>query len=157
MRKEYFRLLFKLMGQHKNIFALTGDLGYIGFDRIKTEYGKRFINCGASEQAMLDIAVGLALSGAIPFTYTITPFYLRAFETIRTYLNHEEHHIIMVGSGRDKDYETDGFSHDATDISTLLNGLPNVAQFYPESKEQMTTVVESSLFMKQPAFISLKR
>lgn len=157
MRKEFFRLLYQLMDRDKKIYALTADLGYGGFDRIKDSFPKRYLNVGASEQAMMDIAVGLAQSGMVPFTYTITPFYLRAFEGLRTYLNYEKHHVIMIGSGRDKDYEHDGISHWADDIDYYLSPLENIVKFYPESNDQMKTVVDSSLYMKQPVFISLKR
>lgn len=157
MRKEYFKLLYKLMRDNNDIYALTADLGYGGFDSIKRDYKDRFFNCGASEQAMMDIAVGLVLAGKLPFTYTITPFYLRAYETIRTYINHEKYPIIMAGSGRDKDYEHDGVSHWADDIDKLFAPFNNIVKFYPDNIEGMKTAVESAVYMKQPIFISLKR
>ena len=63
----------------------------------------------------------------------------------------------MIGSGRDDDYKHDGFSHDATDFQDYFQTLQNIVTFYPESTAQMKTVVESSVFMKAPVFISLKR
>ena len=59
-----------------NIYLLTGDLGYGLWDEIKKEFPDRYINTGAAEQALIDIAVGLALDGKIPFVYSITTFLL---------------------------------------------------------------------------------
>jgi len=59
-------------------------------DKIREDYPQRFLNTGAIRQAMMGIAVGLALEGKIPFVYTNLPFLLyRPFETLRNYVDHE--------------------------------------------------------------------
>lgn len=158
MRRQFFVELNELMEENENVVALTGDLGFGGFDIIREKWeGTRFWNVGAAEQTMLDVAVGLALKGKIPFVYTITPFYLRGFETIRTYVNHEKLPVIMIGSGRDKDYAHDGFSHDASDISKFLEPLKNIKTYYPNDKSQIRGLLETLIKDPIPAFISLKR
>lgn len=149
--------LYKQMASNRKIILLTGDLGYSIFDFHQEDMPEQFINTGAAEQALLDISCGLALEGMIPFVYTITPFYLRAFETLRTYINHENIVVHMVGSGRDKDYAHDGFSHDASDIREFLDPLKNIQQFYPETKESIPELVAKLIESKNPTFISLKR
>lgn len=146
------------MTLNSDIVALTGDLGYKGFDQIRIDYPNRFINCGASEQAMLDMAVGLAQSGKIPFVYSITPFLLyRPFETLRTYINQENVNVKLVGSGRDKDYAHDGFSHDASDAKQILDTLPHILQLWPQSKEEIPALVKFMVQHEGPQFISLSR
>ena len=79
------------MKENKNIFLLTGDLGYNLWDNIKIDFKDRFINAGSSEQLMMGMAIGLAMDGKIPIVYSITPFLLyRPFELIRNYVNHEK-------------------------------------------------------------------
>jgi transketolase len=154
MRKEFFKQLYEVMKNNSNVWALTGDLGYGGFDKIRKDFPNRFLNCGASEQTMLDLAVGLSYAEQIPFVYTITPFFLRGFETLRTYISHENLPIKLCGSGRDNDYEVDGFSHDATDFQRILSTL-DIIQDYPEelSKDYVAKMVKR----KFPEFVSLKR
>jgi len=142
------------MKKNPKVWALTGDLGYGGFDKIQKDFPDRFLNCGAAEQSMLDIAVGLAYEGCIPITYTITPFYYRAFETIRTYIAHEQLPIIMVGAGRDRDYSDDGISHWADDAKKIFDTL-KIIQVYPGTKEDVD--VESMIRAKKPIFLSLAR
>lgn len=149
--------LYNEMISNEKIIVLTGDLGYGQFDKIRADFPDRFINTGAAEQALLDIACGLALEGKIPFVYTITPFYLRAFETLRTYINHEKIPVRMVGGGRDKDYAHDGFSHDACDIQEFLNPLKNIVQHFPQEKEDVPTFIKQMIDLHQPSFISVKR
>ncbi len=65
-RKQFVDELKRQMSKNKKIWFLTGDVGYSFVEELK---GDRYINCGASEQAMMDIAVGLAYAGQIPFVY----------------------------------------------------------------------------------------
>lgn len=156
MRRLLADELYKHMKRDKRIYLIVGDLGYKVWDQHFKDFPDRCINVGAAEQTMMDIAVGLAYEGKIVFTYTITPFYLRAFETIRTYVDHENLPIIMLGSGRDKDYADDGISHDATDIDSFLKPLKNIERYYPE-KINITYLLKTSVENPAPIFISLKR
>ena len=158
MRKTFFDSLYELMGKNENIYALTGDLGYIGFDKIRDIFPDKFINCGASEQTMMDMAVGLAYEGKIPFVYSITPFLIyRPFETLRTYINHEKLNVKLIGSGRNQDYIHDGMSHYANDVEDVLRTLPNIVQYYPESKEEIPNILIEMLGDERPGFLSLRR
>lgn len=148
--------LYQAMQDNPNVFCLTGDLGFGMLDQIKKDYPQRFINTGAAEQALLGLAVGLALEGKIPFVYTISSFYMRAMETINLYLHKEGVAIQMIGSGRDNDYKHDGYSHDATMFQNMLK-LLNVDQYYPETKEVIPAMVKMMIKNKKPSFISLRR
>ena len=145
------------MKENENVFALTGDLGYIGFNQIQKDFPDRFVNCGASEQTMLDIAVGLAYEDKIPFCYTISPFFYRAFETIRTYIDYEHLNVKLIGSGRYKDYKHDGYSHDATDIAGHLKMLFAIREKWPETKEEIPLIIKEMCESDQPYFLSLRR
>ena len=158
MRKEFMRELVKRAGINKNIWLLTGDLGYGILDEFRDKYPERFIQCGASEQAMLDIAVGLAYEGKLPFVYSITTFLVyRGFETIRTYINHENLPVKLIGSGRDKDYAHDGWSHDATDVRKFLDPFDNLEQFWPIDEKYIPEMLDEMIKNKKPSFISLRR
>lgn len=164
MRKEVINKLFTLMKDNENIIVLTGDLGFGLFDELKESYPQRFINCGAAEQAMSDIAVGLALSGKIPIVYSITPFLLyRCFETWHLYANEEKIKVILIGSGRDKDYHIDGPSHDASDDYKLFFGgddesiLNNFEKSWPGSSKIACEVLDKAIRGNKPYYINLTR
>jgi transketolase len=146
------------MEVNPDIWALTGDLGYGGFDQIQEKFPDRFINTGASEQSMINIAVGLALQGKIPYVYSITSFLLyRPYEAIRNYINHEKIPVKLVGSGRDKDYAHDGFSHWSADAKSVLDNLPNIIQYWPKKETEIIGIIKDTAINKKPCFISLIR
>lgn len=154
MRRKFAVILYDLMSCNENIILLTADLGYGMLDRIKEKFPDRFINTGAAEQAMMDMAVGIALSGKIPVVYSITPFLLfRPFETIRNYINHEKIPVIMVGSGRDDDYKA-GFSHYAGDHDIIRN-LENIE--FHSHEEISPEVIKRIILSGKPSYINLRR
>lgn len=158
MRGYFAYSLFEEMGKNKDIWLLVGDLGYRVFDAHFEKYPERCINTGAAEQALIDIAIGLALEGKIPVCYSITPFLLyRPFESLRTYVNHEKIPIKLVGSGRDSDYHIDGFSHFAGDDKDVMHLLPNIKAWWPEDKEMMPKAVNDMLTNGKPVYLNLRR
>ena len=158
-QRGYFaHYIYRRMKMNKAIMLVCIDLGYHVFDQHFMDMPKQTINTGASEQAAMDMAVGLALAGRIPFVYSITPFLLfRPFETLRTYIDHERIPVMLVGSGRDTDYEHDGFSHNATDDSLILSTLHNIRQYRPATKDEVPTMVNLMITQKEPAYINLSR
>jgi transketolase len=158
MRYKFAELLEQAMEKNKDIFFLTGDLGYKIFDSILEKYPDRAYTVGASEQLMLGMAVGLADSGKIPFVYSITPFLLyRPFEIIRNYVNHENCNVKMVGCGRDNDYEHDGFTHFAGDDKDIMAPLTNIEKFWPRDKTALITDFEELINNNKPSYLNLVR
>jgi len=156
-RGTFAKELFSKMKENSNIYLLTGDLGYGMFDTFPLTFNNRYVNCGASEQVMLDIACGLAIQGKIPFVYSCTSFLLcRAFETIRTYINYEKLNVKLVGSGRDKDYLQDGISHWAEDDKDIMKLFPHIRCFRPEIPEDVPIMLNEML-IDGPCYINLRR
>jgi len=151
MRQQFFRDLHKLMFDNWNVYFITGDLGFGLADKIRDDFPDRFINVGAAEVTMLGVGIGLALEGKVPICYSITPFLLfRPYEGIRNYLHHEQIPVILVGSGRGKDYEHDGFSHWAEDDAEALRHL-NIEIYY--DYENLNDIVAKN----KPVYINLSR
>ncbi len=158
MRKIFFQELYQKMARNKDIWSISGDLGYGGFDPIKKDFPDRFINTGAAEQSMIGIAVGLALENKIPFVYSITPFLLfRPFEVLRNYINHEKIPVKLVGSGRDGDYINNGFSHWAGDDRIVKKIFPNIVSLRPKSKEEIPGLLNIMIRTKKAFYLNLKR
>lgn len=157
MKKEFFDTIIQKMKSNPDIYFISAGLGWPRTDELK-QFGSRYIQTEASEQTACDIAVGLAYDKRIPFVYTITPFYLRAFETLRTYMDHENLHVCLVGAGRDQDYSTlDGFSHEAGDIPSLIASLPNFTIYMPPHVLAMELMIQSMIDHQEPSFISIPK
>ena len=157
MRKRFAKILHNHMKKNNKIFLLCGGVGYGVLDRILHDFPKRALNFEASEQTMINAAVGLALSGKIPFCYAITPHLYYAFSSIRNYLNHEKIPVKLVGIGRDRDYGNLGFTHWAEDVRKVFDIFPNIIQYYPDIKEEMPNIVEELIGNNKPCFLNLNR
>jgi len=161
MRRRFFKLIHELMAKDKDIYFLTGNLGYVGIDPIKKDYPERYIDCGAAECGMVGAAVGLSLSGKKVFCYSITPFLLwRPAEWIRNYLDYESIPVCLCGSGREDDYKTEGFTHYAGDdygLMSLTHGVFDINSCWPETEEEMEQVVKMFIKKPVPTYLNLKR
>jgi len=158
MRKQFAQLLHNEMGANKNIYLITGDLGYGLWDKIRDDYPDRFFNVGSSEMAMMGMAIGLAMEGKIPFVYSITPFAIyRPFEMIRNYLSHEKIPVNIIGGGRDKEYGYLGFSHWGEDDVKFMNNFENILSFKPNDDFELEETLEYSLNINLGVYINLKK
>ena len=157
-RAHFADLIYKKMSKNKKIWIVVNDLGYKMWDKVRENFSDRFINVGAAEQAMMGIAVGLALSGKIPIVYSITTFLLyRPFETIRNYINYEKIPVKLIGGGRDKDYLHDGFSHWAEEDKEILSILKNIESVWPENNEDISQIVDEMIKKNKPWYVNLRR
>lgn len=157
MRRLFASELLKYAKKDKEIVIVSFDLGYKMWDEFIKLSGQ-FYNVGASEQAGIGIAVGLALSGKKVFCYTITNFLIyRPFEFIRLYLEKDGIPVRLIASGRDKDYLEDGITHHSEDAKSILNCFENIIQYWPETKEEIPEIVENMVNSNRPGFVSLRR
>ena len=158
MRKIFVDQLFQLMKEDESIIVLVGDLGYGLFDNMRLNFPDRCINVGAAEQLMIGIATGIALEGKIPICYSITPFLIyRPFEFIRNYLGIEGIPVKLVGSGRNKDYLTAGYTHHSDEVGSILNQFSKIDKFFPEDGSELINQLKNFIYSKNPGFMSLKK
>jgi transketolase len=158
MRPQFSQGIYDAMAKNSNIWVITSDLGYKMWDNIRAKYPQRFVNTGAAEQAMMGIAVGLALEGKIPIVYSITPFLLyRPFETIRNYLNNEQIPVKMISSGRNKEYDTEGFSHWSTDDRKVMKIFTNIISYWPTDTSSIPKLIDKMLKSSKPWYINLSK
>lgn len=158
MKRYFADILHAKMSERKDIWVVTGDLGYRMWDEIRKDYPERFINVGAAEQTMLGIGIGLALKDKIPFVYSITSFLLfRPFESIRNYVNQEKIPVKLVGSGRDRDYLHDGFSHWAEEDKKIMAMLSNVHSRWPQTNEELPDLIDEMIRNTSPYYLNLRK
>jgi transketolase len=158
MRKTFAKELYKIMKRNKKIYFLVGDLGAGIFDEIKKNFSHRFINCGAAEQSMVGIAVGLSLNGFIPIVYSITPFLIfRPYEFLRVLVSYDKTNVKLIGSGRNEDYSDHNFTHMSKEDKMIMHSLKNIRSFYPKTKEEIPNLLKTIIKYKGPCYINLKR
>ncbi|HYZ85785.1 MAG TPA: transketolase C-terminal domain-containing protein [Bryobacteraceae bacterium] len=132
MRTAFIRSLVELAKQDERIWLVCGDLGYSVLEEFATAFPKRFLNAGVAEQNMTGIAAGLALSGKIPFTYSIANFpVMRCFEQVRNDVCHHNLPVKIVAVGGGLSYGTAGYTHYAVEDLAVMRALPHMTVVAP--------------------------
>lgn len=157
-RRRFADGIYSQMKKNPKIFVLVGDLGYKMWDEVRRDFPDRFINTGAAEQAMIGIAIGLAEAGKIPVVSSISSFLIsRPFETIKNYIDREKIPVKLVGSGRDKDYFDNGFSHWLPEDKKIMELFTNIKSVWPETADDVSILVPKMIKDKNPWYINLRR
>lgn len=158
MKKRFIETLIKLAEKDKNIYLLTGDLGFSALEDFAEKFPERFINCGVAEQNMIGVAAGLALSGKKPYVYSIVPFLtMRCFEQIRNDICYQNLDVKLVGVGGGFSYGDLGATHHAIEDIGILRALPNMTILCPADLAETEQLILKSYQTKNPTYIRLVR
>jgi len=156
MRKSFVKALIELAKKDKDVCLLTGDLGYHVFEEFVKEFPDRFFNCGISEQNMVGMSAGLALSGKKPYVYSIVPFAtLRPFEQIRTDICYQNLNVKIIGVGGGFSYGTLGSTHIVLEDLAVMRALPNMTVLCPSDLFETEELVLRSYEKSGPTYIRL--
>jgi transketolase len=158
MRKLFFKKLLEFTKKDKDIFILFGDLGNKFFSDFQKLDPKRFINVGVSEQNMIGLAAGLAMSGKNVFCYSIVPFItMRALEQIRVDLCKDNLNVKLLGAGGGVCYGLEGVTHHALEDIGILRTLPNMTIVSPCDSVSTEALAGESISHKGPLYVRFGR
>ena len=132
MRDTFVKTLLEIAKRDKNVYIVTGDLGFGVLKPFWTELPDQIINAGIAEQNMTSIAAGLAMQGKIVYTYSIGNFpTLRCIEQIRNDCAYHNANVKVVCVGGGFVYGSLGMSHHATEDIAMMRALPDVTVLAP--------------------------
>ena len=132
MRDTFVRTLLEFAKKDKNVYIITGDLGFGVLKPFWTELPDQIINAGIAEQNMTSIAAGLAMQGKTVYTYSIGNFpTLRCIEQIRNDCAYHNANVKVVCVGGGFVYGSLGMSHHATEDIAMMRSLPDVTVLAP--------------------------
>ena len=132
MRNAFVKTLFEIAKKDKNVYVVTGDLGFGVLKPFFEELPDQIINAGIAEQNMTSVAAGLAMQGKIVYTYSIGNFpTLRCIEQIRNDCAYHSANVKVVCVGGGFVYGSLGMSHHATEDIAIIRALPDVTVMAP--------------------------
>jgi len=156
MRIAFVEKIKKLMDENVKICLLTCDMGIILFDSIREKHPKRFINLGLCEGNMMGVASGMALTGKIPFVYTIASFATqRCFEQIKVDVCYQQANVKIIGIGAGISYSISGSTHHTISEISMLRALPNMTIVSPADQIEAEVMTETVLHHKGPTYMRL--
>ncbi len=156
MRKAFVKKLAELVSADKDVYLLTGDLGFSIFDEFKVKYHDKFINVGVSEANMIGMAAGMAMRGKKVFVYSIIPFItFRVLEQIRNDLCLQSLPVKIIGVGEGLTYGTSGPTHHSIEDIGVMSSLSNLVVLSPGDPIEVERLFELSLELDTPCYIRL--
>jgi len=148
MRNSFATEITKLACKNKKIVLLSGDIGNRLFDNFRKLNKNRFYNCGIAEACMTGIASGIASSGLLPITYTITPFNtMRCLEQIKLDICYPNLPVIIVGTGSGLSYASLGSTHHSLEDIAILRSIPNMNILCPSDPTEVKKLLRDALLI----------
>jgi transketolase len=158
MRTAFIETLFELAQQDKRIVLIVGDLGFGVVFPFMEHLPNQFVNAGVAEQNMTGMAVGMAISGKIVFTYSIANFpVLRCLEQVRNDICYHNANVKVVSVGGGMAYGSLGPSHHATEDIAIMRALPNVTVVAPGDPIETELATRALVEQDGPAYLRLGR
>ena len=158
MRNIFINKLIERARKDKDIYLLTGDLGYRVLEPFRDEFSDRFINVGIAENNMVGIGTGLALAKKKIYLYSILPFLIfKNIEQIRNNICLHDLNIKLIGTGGGFHYGVHGISHNTTEDLSIMRSLPNMTVFTPGTRIEVEMIINLMFDHKGPSFIRLGR
>ncbi|MFT3831047.1 MAG: transketolase [Opitutaceae bacterium] len=130
-RKAYGAALERLRDAWPQLVVLDAEVSNsTGAERFAHAAPTRFFEMFIAEQAMVEIAVGLALRGKIPFASTFAAFFTRASDQIRM-AQYSDANIKLVGSHAGVSIGEDGASQMGLEDFALFRAVPGAVVLHP--------------------------
>ncbi|MCH7604812.1 transketolase, partial [Patescibacteria group bacterium] len=156
MRTSFIKTVEELAARDKDIFFVTGDLGYNVIENFVKKFPAQFVNAGVAEQNMTGMAAGMALSGKTVFTYSIANFpSLRPLEHIRNDICYNNANVKIVSIGAGFQYGGLGASHHATEDIAIMRALPNMVVISPADGIDTELATKAIVEYEGPCYLRL--
>lgn len=158
MRKTSLQGVYTLAKKDKRVVFVGSDLGHGTLDDFKKEFPDRFFMEGVSEQHLIGMLAGLALSGKIPYYNTIAIFtYRRCLEQVILDVCLPNLPVRLIGSGGGYVYTPLGPTHLATDDIAVLRTIPNMTIVAVADATEMERLMPQTLDWPGPIYIRLAK
>ncbi len=159
MRIAYGQALVELGRLHEDLVVLSADVSNSDHSYMFEEvFPDRFFNVGIAEQALVDVAVGLANGGKVPIANTFAfLFATRALEQVRTHLCYGEANVKLAAAYGGLSDSFDGPTHHAATDLAIMRSLPNMTVVVPADPEGVNKLLPQVAAWEGPVFFRLCR
>ncbi|TMC81412.1 MAG: transketolase [Chloroflexi bacterium] len=156
MRTAFIQALNELADSDPRVCLIVGDLGFSVIEEFSQKHPDQFVNAGVSEQNMIGLAAGMALTGKIVFTYSIGNFAtLRCLEQIRNDVCYHRANVKVVSVGGGVAYGNLGVTHHASEDVAIMRALPNMVVVAPGDPVEARLATRAVVELDGPAYLRL--
>ena len=156
MRFEAVKSIYRAGENDRNVYFITGDYGHAHNEEFKKDWQGRYFNGGMSEQNIIGMAAGIALSGGKVFVYSITPFVtLRCYEQIKVDVCDHDVDVTIVGGGSGFAYGDAGVTHYSIEDIAAMRALPRMKVVCPANPMETRQLMDQVVKLGGPAYVRI--
>lgn len=157
-RESFGKTLVEVGAKDPNVVVLVADVSSsVKTDYFAKKFPERFFNVGIQEAGMVDVAVGFALAGMIPFINTFAGLYLRSLEQIRTCVAYARTNVKIVGGFAGLSDFKDGPTHHAIIDISMMRAMPNMLVVVPADATEVKKLLPLVAEYDGPIYIRISR
>lgn len=156
VREAFAAALTDLVEAGKDVYGVFPDsLSAMRAIAFGEKYPERYVECGIAEQCAVDVAAGMATTGAIPFVGSYAGFLtMRAGEQMRTFVGYTDQNVKFAGFNAGcMGGEREGVTHQFYEDLAFVSSLPNFKIFTPADGNQMFKAVKIAADIKGPVYL----
>jgi len=159
MRRAYGEALIELGKVREDVVVLSADVSNSDHSAMfEAVYPDRFFNVGVAEQALVDVAVGLANGGKVPIANTFAfLFATRAVEQVRTHLCYGVANVKLAGAYGGLSDSFDGPTHHSVIDLAIMRSLPHMTVVVPADPVGLKKLLPQLVAWEGPVFFRLCR
>lgn len=158
MRQACLDMVHELAKADPRVVFIGSDLGAGALQKMKEQAPERFVMEGVSEQNLVGMAAGLAMSGFVPYVNTIATFLTRrCFEQVAVDLCLHKLPVRLIANGGGVVYAPLGPTHMAIEDMAILRALPNMTVVAPADAREMARLMAASLDWEGPLYIRVAK
>jgi transketolase len=158
-RQAYGQALAAYGEANPQVVVLDADVSSSTLTAFFAErFPTRFFNLGVTEASMVDVGVGMALGGKIPFVNTFAALLaLRACEQIRTCVSYAQANVKLIGGYSGVSDYKDGPTHFATNDVAVVRSLPFMVVVAPADNREAAAMVPVIGEWQGPVYARISR
>ena len=158
-REAYGKALIEFGKEYENLVVLDADLAAATkTGMFKKEFPDRHFDCGIAENNMIDVAVGLALSGKIPFASTFAMFAAgRSYEQIRNSVGYPHVNVKIGATHGGITVGEDGATHQCLEDFALMRTVPGMTVICPADAVESRLAVKAAIETDGPVYLRFGR
>ncbi len=156
VREAFAAALTDLVVEGKDVYGVFPDsLSAMRAISFGEKYPERYVECGIAEQCAVDVAAGMATTGAIPFVGSYSGFLtMRAGEQMRTFVGYTDLNVKFAGFNAGcMGGEREGVTHQFYEDLAFVSSLPNFKILTPADGNQMYKAVKLAAELKGPVYL----
>ena len=158
-REAYGKALAEFGAVYDNLVVLDADLAAATKTGIfKKAFPERFFDCGIAENNMIGVAVGLSLTGKIPFASSFAMFAAgRSFEQVRNSVGYPHCNVKIGATHAGITVGEDGATHQCCEDIALMRTIPGMVILNPADATEARLAVKAAIEYKGPVYLRFGR